>query len=105
MENLLKQTIDDMEFEGKDPSDIVFIGTRSQSHSCTWDEYRNLANFEYNPDYGAVAVMNELVIVFNDGAIMERQEYDGSEWWRYIPPFVLDPRLEPSGLLSLKELS
>lgn len=34
--------------------------------------------------YGVAEVNQNLRVVFKDGSWLERQEYDGAEWWEYI---------------------
>jgi hypothetical protein len=85
--NLLDETAACIVESGHTPDDIVFIGSRTTGHRCTWDEFQVLANVDYNNDFGAAHVASDLVIVFSDGATMWRGEYDGSEWWEFSRPF------------------
>lgn len=45
--------------------------------------FKKNANFNYDDGYGSEKVNTSLKIVFNDGAWIERDNYDGAEWWRY----------------------
>jgi hypothetical protein len=79
--NLLQETenfLFDYEFR---PEDIVFIGTYDGSYSCTWEEFKLLADQNYNAGYGSQEVLPDLVIVFKDNSWISRSEYDGSEGW------------------------
>lgn len=87
--NLLQETIEDIEQSGHKPEDIVFIGSEGTGHSCTWDEFTELANRDYDSGFGAQEVASDLIIVFSDGAKMWRHEYDGSENWDYSSPFKM----------------
>jgi len=87
MTNLLQETIDDINLSGHTPNDIVFIGSQDSGHSCTWEEFQVLADKEYDSGFGAQKVANDLIIAFNDGSTMWRDEYDGSEKWEYSLPF------------------
>lgn len=80
--NLLNETLDDITRSGHTIKDIVFIGSEESGHSCTWDEFHELADFEYDAGYGAAHVALDLRIVFSDGQQMTRGEYDGQEWWQ-----------------------
>lgn len=93
--NLLQETIEDIEASGHTVDDIIFIGSETSGHSCTWDEYTKLANIEYDEEYGGQEIASDLKIVFKDGADMTRGEYDGSEWWQYSRPFVMPTELKP----------
>jgi len=93
MANLLTETKENMKYHGLSPEDIVHIGTvytivdKEYSHyACTWEEFTALADHEYDDDYGAPYVAQDLVIVFSNGCWMTRAEYDGSEWWQYHEP-------------------
>lgn len=39
----------------------------------------------------------ELVVAFTDGGFLRREEYDGSEWWEYEPPFRGPETQKPFG--------
>ena len=87
-ENLLTETVEFMEFIDESPEDIIFIGSEHSGYECTWDEFVILADREYDSGFGAQEVAEDLIIVFSDGCRMFRREYDGSECWRYVRPFV-----------------
>lgn len=87
-DTLLDETIEDITLSGHTPEDIIFIGSVQSGHRCTWQQFRELANFEYDSGYGAQKVAFDLIIVFCDGTSMTRGEYDGSEYWSYSKPFV-----------------
>lgn len=95
MTNLLKETIEHIERSGHTLENITFIGSEETGHSCTWNEYSELADLEYDSGFGAQEVATDLVIVFSDGTQMWRHEYDGSEWWDYSKPFEMPSQLKP----------
>ena len=86
MTNLLKETLQDIEYFGHKVQDIVFIGSIDSGYSCTWAEFLVLADIEYYSGFGGQKVATDLTIVFRDGGTMWRSEYDGSEWWAYSKP-------------------
>lgn len=90
--NLLNETKEKMKECGYQPSDILFIGSRESGHSCTWDEFVRMADREYDDGFGRHEVAIDLEIIFNDGGVMMRREYDGSEWWECISPFKPIPK-------------
>ena len=79
--NLLQETLDAMDDNNLVPNDISFIGSSDGEYQCTWDEYKFIANFEYDDGYGGQEVACDLVVRFNNGIYFDRGEYDGSEWW------------------------
>lgn len=87
--NLLKETQRDIEKNGYDTKDIVFIGSEESGHSCNWEQFQVLANREYRNGHGGTEVATDLIIVFSDGTLMSRDEYDGSEWWNFRKPFKM----------------
>lgn len=99
MTNLLTETIEDIRDSGHTPEEIVFIGSERSGHQCTWGEFQELANQEYDNGFGAAEVATDLIIVFTDGTKLWRHEYDGSESWEYSTPFV-----RPTGNLPIKRL-
>lgn len=42
----------------------------------------------------------ELVVAFTDGGFLRREEYDGSEWWEYEPPFRVPETQKPFKLVK-----
>lgn len=82
---LLDETIEAIQESGHRVEDIVFIGSLD-GHSCTWDEFQELANVEYDRGFGSAEVATDLIVLFSDGIYLKRGEYDGSEWWEYNPP-------------------
>ena len=82
--NLLVETILAIKKAKKTIKAICFIGSEDSKYSCKWTEFEKLANIEYNKGFGAQEVAKDLIIRFYDGSVMIRQEYDGSESWRFI---------------------
>lgn len=88
MVNLLTETIEEMHTQILTVEDIVFIGSLDREYSCTWDEFKVLADKKYNSGYGSAEVVQDLIIEFKGGIIMERMEYDGSKWWSTYKPWT-----------------
>lgn len=95
MTNLLEETTNIMLEFGKSPDDIIFIGSESSGHSCTWEEFVVLANKDYHAGYGHAEIATDLIIVFKGGSQIEREEYDGSEWWEFRKPFNMPTETKP----------
>jgi hypothetical protein len=87
--NFLKETIEAIEKSEHTIDQIIFIGSRESGHSCTWDEFVKLADFKYDDGFGGQEIARDLIIVFSDSTYMWRGEYDGSEWWDFLPSFVM----------------
>jgi len=98
MMNLLRETIDIIEENGKTYKDVRWVG--SNDFCFTWDEFAAVASVEYDEGYGAPNVAEDLVIVGDDWWL-ERGEYDGSEWWEYkTTPRRPSRRMSPSSLIA-----
>ncbi len=95
MTNLLEETIKSIQASGHTEHDIVFIGSMDSGHNCTWAQFEKLADVEYNADFGRQNVARDLIIVFSDGARLERADYDGQESWRLIKPFRMPAEAHP----------
>lgn len=91
--NFLQETTALIQSLGLTPEDIDFIGSEKSGHSCTWEQFLNLADFEYDSGYGSQRVATDLIIVFKDGTRAFRSEYAGSEGWDTHVPFK-KPRIE-----------
>ena len=100
--NLLEETQDAIIDSGHTAKDIIFIGSKSSGHTCTWGEFSILADTDYDNGFGGQKVAQDLIIVFSDGTQMWRDEYDGSEWWAYIEPFTFPNKTLPITSLITK---
>jgi len=78
--NLLQETINDLSNNGKTPDDVVWVGSREIK--TDWENFRQVADVEYDDGFGATEVATDLLIVGEDWW-MERHEYDGAEWWEF----------------------
>jgi len=93
--NFLQETLEDIRNIGFTPDDIVFIGSRDGKYSCTWEEFKDLADQYYYQDSPEQEVASDLIIVFRDGTVLERKEQRGLEWWSYFKPFRMPKKSEP----------
>ena len=79
--NLLKETRMRIKQSGHKISDIVHIG--NQEYKCSWEQFKKMADQDYDSGFGGSEVALDLKIVFSDGLMMRREQWDGSEWWAY----------------------
>lgn len=98
--NLLEETLYAIKKHGESPENILFIGSMESGESCTFKQFKELANFNYDDGYGGQEIREDLIIVFKSGNRLVREEYDGAEWWKPIPAFKTP--LEAKQLLNLK---
>jgi hypothetical protein len=85
MENFLKETIAKLKANGKEPCDVQWVQTSKGKYCCEWEEFKKMANEDYNSGFGGQEVRSSLVVVGGDWW-MERHGYDGSEWWEFKQP-------------------
>jgi hypothetical protein len=78
--NLLKETIEEIESNGKKVDDVLWCG--SKDFYCHWDEFKEIINIDYDCGFGGKEVAEDLIVVGEDWWL-ERHEYDGSEWWEF----------------------
>ena len=94
MENLLKETIDSLEYSDKTDKDVLWVGLRDGSLRCSWDEFAAMAvDLEYE-EWDGVPQIHEDLIVFGRGWWLEREYYDGCSSWRFkeSPELLNAPR-------------
>ena len=84
---LLQETLDAINKSGHKVDDIIFIGSEETGHQCSWQEFEELADREYDSGYGSSEVAEDLIIVFSDNNKMWRGGYN--EWWEYSTPFKM----------------
>jgi len=82
MTNLLTETLETLREHGIKEEEIDWVGTRDGKYVATWEEFKEIAkDINYDNGYGAYYIALDLVIVLKNGCWLERQEYDGAEWW------------------------
>jgi hypothetical protein len=80
MINLLQETTEELMTHNKTWNDVLWIGCADFTISV--ENFKEVANKEYDNDYGAPKVAQDLKIVGVDWWL-ERYEYDGAEEWVY----------------------
>lgn len=80
MINFLEETLDILELNNRSKYDVQFV-TDGQSY-MSFEDFEELANFEYYDGYGGNEIKLNLKVVGYD-FWLERHEYDGSEWWEF----------------------
>ena len=80
MKNLLEETIDILKRNGKTENDVIYCC--GDSFKFTWENFKNISNVNYDDGYGSPEVARDLKVV-GDNFWLERNEYDGSEWWEF----------------------
>lgn len=84
--NFLEETKTVIEGSGHTTDDIEFIGNRNRTISLGgWEGFAKAIDRTYYNSYGNAEVAGDLAIFFKDHSVMFRHEYDGAEWWEYIP--------------------
>lgn len=96
MANLLQETIKILNDCGKTEDDVLWVGCCENWASGrpdvknTWEWFKSKADFEYDDGYGHEEINMSLVVVGKD-FWLERNNYDGSEWWEFkqmpVEPF------------------
>ena len=83
--NFLQETEETFAKYGYNWDDVAFIA--GEDFSISVENFREVAAFaNYNAGYGAQEIVEDIIIVFKDNTWLTRDEYDGSEWWRYHTP-------------------
>ena len=81
MRNLLKETIEKIEKCGHTVHEVKFVTDYDVYYN--WEDFaRNAKNYNYDDGYGSNEVNINLEVV-GSSWWLERDEYDGSEWWEY----------------------
>lgn len=80
MNNLLTETEEILRENGKNWDDVTQIIV--DDCLIPVDVFKKVANTFYNDGFGE-QIINETLMIFGAGFWLEREEYDGSEWWEY----------------------
>ncbi len=78
--NLLIETLEILEENGLTEKDVEWVGNREFYFS--FNHFKKIADVQYDAGYGSAKVASDLIIVGKDWWL-EREEYDGSEGWRF----------------------
>ena len=78
--NFLKETLKKLSEHNKEPKDVVWVGDSDKFFS--WEDFVIFANKNYDADYGLAEVKMSFVVAGADWWL-ERDVYDGSEWWEF----------------------
>lgn len=79
--NLLEETEAILTENGRSLGDIAWVGCHEFRIST--DDFLKAADTEYDAGFGSPKVAEDLLVVLGDGSWLERNEYDGSEWWEF----------------------
>lgn len=81
--NLFEETCGDFKNHGVEWEDVIWIG--GDDFEISLPDFVRLAKAtDYDNDYGKQEIASDLTIITRDGRFV-REEYDGLEWWKYIP--------------------
>ncbi len=81
--NLLEETIDVLNDYELTFDDVLWIGC--DYYTISIEQFKELANTTYDKGFGAPKVAIDLKIV-GQNWWLEREEYDGLEWWEFNAP-------------------
>lgn len=82
MTNLYYETLDELAHNGLTSYDVLWVGSLDGKYAISFEKFAEIANIEYDAGYGAQEIAVDLVVV-GQSWWLERQEYDGSEWWEF----------------------
>ena len=85
--NLLDETKSAISRSEHSTDDVRFVGSRDEKLGIPWSQAEKVLDIDYDDGYGSQEIAADLVVAFTDGGFLRREEYDGSEWWEYEPPF------------------
>lgn len=83
MRNFLEETKECIVIFGRKEEDVMFVGSSDGKYRISFEEFKKIADFEYDSGYGAAEIATDLIVYFKDHSCMFRWEYDGSEGWEF----------------------
>lgn len=98
--NLLDETKGAISRSEHSTDDVRFVGSRDERLGIPWSQAEKVLDIDYDDGYGSQEIAADLVVVFTDGGFLRREEYDGSEWWEYEPPFRVPETQKPFKLVK-----
>lgn len=87
--NLYQETVVAIVESGHSESDIKAVIDDYTKQRMSVPCFLMIANaINYYDGYGATEINEHLKIIFTDDSWLERREYDGSEWWEFVNPYI-----------------
>lgn len=86
MENLLEETKKHILASNHLETDVMFVGSDDGEYRISFEDFTKISDFLYDEGYGSQEIAPDLIVYFNDGSYLRREEYDGAEWWEYMHP-------------------
>jgi hypothetical protein len=80
--NLLQETLNELANNNLTSSNVEWVGSKCGKFKISWDDFVKIADIEYDNGFGGNEIASNLVVVGKDWWL-SREEYDGSEWWRF----------------------
>lgn len=90
--DIIQETKDYIDALGYGKEDIQWIGGRD--FTIPINNFWNSKPQMYDSGYGTQEVAPDLIIAFKDHTWIQREEYDGSEWWEYYRYPLMPLRIE-----------
>ena len=81
MENFREETLETLEENGKTIDDIKWVG--NSRGFIPVQQFFDEINFDYDSGFGGAEIEGLYIIGYD--FYMYRAEYDGAEWWNYVP--------------------
>lgn len=92
MTNLLAETIHAIVEAHQYTTTVRCVRSRDGQYAISWQEFAKIADQTYDSGYGSAEVPSDLIVEFEDGTYLYRDEYDGAEGWEYTTPLTpLEP--------------
>lgn len=83
--NLYKETMHEITESKHTVEDVVAVVDDERQERADIGRFLERAKtIDYDNGFGGAEINQNLRVIFKDGSWLERQEYDGSEWWEYI---------------------
>ena len=97
MSNLKEETLKVLHNNGKRKEDVKYVC--GEDFQISLEQFWELSDTEYDSSYGAPEIATDLMLI-GDDFFMERDEYDGSEWW-YFRTMPVTTRLPTREITAL----
>ena len=112
--NLLQETLEKLQENGKEPENVLWVGSKNGEYAVEWSEFAQLADRDYDRDFNSQLVAKDLVVV-GENWWLERKDYEGAEWWVFMSfpqkaeeatelQFIFADHVGENGWLSLKQI-
>lgn len=99
IKSFFRETITEIVATGHFLKDVLYV-TDGENYTTIETFLKEIEGYKYDSGYGSEYINLDLKIVFSNGDFLERDSYDGAEYWSFVE--APDLTIPPLSYISVK---